>query len=417
MKSLKGKSIIAIVLAIMLLFFTNDFELINIEKTAIVTAIAVDYDQGEYLVTAQIAVPEATDTNTENSKAEVSGKGKTVADAIKDVGDSTGWFPQLTFCNLLILGDSTKQINAIKILDYFVNTLRVQDSAVVILAEKKGQDLIKASTPLDNVSSFALQKILLKNPGFDNDNAPNDIKSFCTGYYSTASSSFLPIVKIIGVDNGSDENSESGGSSEEQGGGSSSSGGGSTGSQEGGGNKTNGKNMFESRTTALYKNGFFVGTLNEDETKAYNIVTKNIEGTTIELTDVIVDQNDDRQNGNYLLTTLRESSKLYLTVTASKIIVNIDVDMYCKISDQETDYSKITATHTTPLPKGVVDKAEQTLTQMISSMFNKSVETECDFLEILTKVYRRHHDYYSLYKKDFAKKMEARIKVKVSGQK
>lgn len=391
-----------------LLFFTNDFELINVEKTAIVTAIAVDYENDEYLVTLQIAVPQATDTNDENSKAEVSGKGKTVADAIKNVGDSTGWFPQLTFCNLLILGNTTKPLNSIKILDYFVNTLQVQDSALVVLSEEKGQDVIKATTPLDNISSFALQKVLLKNPGFDNDNSPNDIKSFCTGYYSQASSSYLPIVKIVKENTDSKQDSSSSGGNNL--------GGTPTASQSG--SKTGGKVMFESRTTALFKNGFYVGELDKDQTKAFNIIKKNIEGTTIELSNVQIDGGENKaQTGNYLLTALRETSKIWLDVDKDKIIVNINVNMYCKITDQETDYTTVTPSHTIPLPKEVQLKAQQTVSQMINSMFDKSIETECDFLDVLMKVYRRHHNYYSLYKNNFAKKMQANVVVSVQGQK
>ena len=126
---------------VFLLFFSNDFGLIDIEKTAIITAVAIDLsNDGEYKITAQIAVPEATDTNTENERAQISGTGATVGAAIKNIGDTSGWFPQLCFCNLIVVGGGFSDYNLIKVLDYFSKTLRVHDSALIVMAETTAQN-------------------------------------------------------------------------------------------------------------------------------------------------------------------------------------------------------------------------------------------------------------------------------------
>ena len=116
---IKPKLIILAFIVLFLFFFSNDFGLIDVEKTSIVTAIALDLDEdGKYVVTAQIAVPEATDTNTENQKATLSSKGNTIGGAIKQLGDDSGWFPKLGFCNRIILGNTLKDTNVIKVIDY-----------------------------------------------------------------------------------------------------------------------------------------------------------------------------------------------------------------------------------------------------------------------------------------------------------
>ncbi|MBQ4098277.1 MAG: hypothetical protein IJC72_03110, partial [Clostridia bacterium] len=151
----KVKYIMLAILALFVFFFSNDFGLIDVEKTSIITAIAVDKSEDDFLLTAQIAVPEATDTNSENLKAQLSGKGKTVGEALKNLGDLSGWFPKLSFCNLILLGNNLADSNIIEILDYFAKTLRVQDSALVALAENTASELLYLSTPLDNISAFA----------------------------------------------------------------------------------------------------------------------------------------------------------------------------------------------------------------------------------------------------------------------
>jgi hypothetical protein len=111
-KVFRSKIFLLIFLITVLLFLSNDFKLINVEKTAIITAIAIDKSNEDYLATVQVAVPEATDTNTENQKAVISGKGKTVGEALKDIENATGWYPKLAFCNLIILGNKFREFES-----------------------------------------------------------------------------------------------------------------------------------------------------------------------------------------------------------------------------------------------------------------------------------------------------------------
>ena len=97
----RAKFIMLAVLLIFTFFFSNDFGLIDVEKTSIITALAIDKeDDGSYIATAQIAVPEATDTNTENQKAQISGKGSTIGAAIKDLATLRVGFLNFLFATL-----------------------------------------------------------------------------------------------------------------------------------------------------------------------------------------------------------------------------------------------------------------------------------------------------------------------------
>ena len=99
MKFLKVKIVLILITLVFVLFFFDDYDIIYVEKTAIITAVAIDYNDeketDEYTVTAQIAVPEANDTNTESTRTELSGKGGTIGAAIKQIGDLSGWYPHL----------------------------------------------------------------------------------------------------------------------------------------------------------------------------------------------------------------------------------------------------------------------------------------------------------------------------------
>ena len=397
MKNGKFRILIICFILIGILFFSNDFGLINIEKEAIITACAIDItDDGLYEVTVQIAVPEATNTSTENTKAQLSGKGTTVGSAIKNTGDISGWFPQLAFCNLIILGSKVSQTNVISAVDYFSKTLRTQDSAQIILAENTAKELLNKTTPLDNISSFAIQKLLFKNPGFDTDVATNDIKNFCEGHYSSNSSTFMPIVKVLNAQSGSQSQEQT-----EQG---------NSGSS-GDGNSTKGKNYFDASSTALFVNGIKVGELNKQLTHTFNMLSRNVKGTTIPVNDVA------KQNDNYLLSVLKCTPKIKIKTDSTNVYLNIKVDIYCKIADHNSDDPNASLENNKPLPSTLTKKAEELLTQRVYDLIEVSKQTNCDFLSIQNRLYRYCHKYYKLYKDNYLQNLVATVTFNISGQK
>ncbi|MBO4251950.1 MAG: hypothetical protein J5911_04760 [Clostridia bacterium] len=396
---------------VFLLFFSNDFGLIDIEKTAIITAVAVDItEDGEYKVTAQIAVPEATDTNTENQRAQISGKGATVGAAIKNIGDTSGWFPQLCFCNLIAVGNGFSDYNLIKVLDYFSKTLRVQDTALIVMAEEDGEELLKLATPLDNISSFALQKIILKNAGLNRDVAVSDIKSFCTGYYSDAGASILPVIKVVSQkkenENASAENGAGG-----TGGNSGNGGNGGNGGQSGSGAK--GDAIFNANTTALFLHGVKVGELDENLTLAFNALTKDFSNTTFQLKSVVMGTGTE----NFLLTVFSCNADKKLEVSASGITLKVCVDIYAKISDRNGENTDLDFVKNLPMPYYVKERAEKDFTAYIEDLIRTAKTTKCDFLDIKKELYRKHYSFYHIYKNDYLERLTFTVKVNFSGQK
>ncbi len=401
----KAKFILLALAFIFIFFFSSDFGLIDVEKTSIITAFAIDKEsENTYQVSAQIAVPEATDTNSENQKALLSGKGSTIGEAIKDLGDISGWFPKLSFCNLIIVGNEFKDTNVITVLDYFAKTLRLQDSAMIAFAEGKASELLQVASPLDNISSFAIQKVLLKTAGFDADTYPTDIKTFCSGHYSDSGSAIMPLIKKKPSDE--NQNGQSGSSS-------GATGGSSSGSQQGQ-TKTDGKFLFDAKTTALFKDGLKVGELDEELTLTLNAITKKINGTTIPVNDVPYNQT---QTCNYLLKVMGSKHKISLKVDNNCPTLNVSLSLYCKINDQNSAQSDRTLSENLPLPQPLIDKTEEKLRNSITELIETSVKTGCDFLKVKEKLYRFNHKEYSRFKDNYLTAMDYNISVTVSGQK
>ena len=380
MKLKKPRIFMILFCLLILMFLSNDFGIIDIEKTAIVTAVAVDLLDDEYSVSVQISVPEATDSNTENQKALLTGSGSTVGGAIKDIGNVSGWFPKLSFCNLIILGSSFKDENVIETLDYFAKTLRIQDSAVVCFAEKTAKEVLDTASPLDNISSFAIQKVLLKDAGLDRDIATNDIRKFAIGYYDRNSFSYMPIAKIIPQSGGGDSSGASGGDSQ-------------GGSQSGGQFGNKGQSLYDLSNTALFLNGRLKGVLDTPLTFTFKMLSSDVKESLLHL------ENADDEGANYSLTLLRNTPKISMDFKDGYDL-NINLNIYCKVSDVKKPNTDSTYASNKTLPPSVKKKAEELLKGRITKLFNMAKTTGCDILGLDNIMYKYHHKKYAEYKND-----------------
>lgn len=404
MKTLKSKIVLVLIISLFLFFFSNDFGLVDIDKTAIIVALAVDKGEDKpYEVTAEIAVPEATDQNTETKNAQVTGKGETIGEALKEVSDLTGWFPQLNFCNLIMISSELSQENVIKILNYFAVTFRVQDSCLIAMSDGSAKKILEDSSPLDDIASFAIQKILLKQDGFDKNVLDNNVKDFCVSYYNPASSSYMPVISRNTVDEKS-----SGSSSSENSGGQGDS------SSNKSGNSGGEKIVFSARRTALFKNGTKTGEFTEEQTLAYKILNYRVKGTTYPVEKVTIGA---KENQNFLVTILKNKAKIKLSPDKDKLNLNITLDVFCKLSDTSNKNIDTSVTKNTPLPQEVKEAITNKLTDEILSIIKTSKQSGCDILSIERRLYKFHHKDYTRFKDNFLEALSPTVSVNVSGQK
>ena len=132
-----------IVLAMLFLFFSNDFGLVDIHKASIVVAVGVDVTDSGYDVTAQAAVPTPAQGGGKAAYTQVTGSGTTVAEAVDDSNAKTGVYPKLAFCNLIVLGESCADKDLFTVLDYFYRNDYVPLTALVSMCRGNARELLK----------------------------------------------------------------------------------------------------------------------------------------------------------------------------------------------------------------------------------------------------------------------------------
>ena len=142
------------------LFFSNDFGLLNVQKTAIVMAVGVDREEDTLIVTSQIAIPKSSSQGKATDTVQLVSRGNTVAQAFEQINAKTGWYPKLVFCRLILLGENTTQQNVFDVLDFFLRDEYLSENCQVAACDGLAKDILDTSALVDRSTSVAIDKVL-----------------------------------------------------------------------------------------------------------------------------------------------------------------------------------------------------------------------------------------------------------------
>ncbi|MBE5747683.1 MAG: hypothetical protein E7352_05900 [Clostridiales bacterium] len=396
---------ILIVAVLAFLFFSNDFGLTDVQKTAIVMAVGVDREEDEFILTSQIALPQSSKQGNASQAVQLVSRGKTVAEAFEQINAKTGWYPKLVFCKLIILGDKTAQQNVFDALDYFLLDEYLTDGCLVATCDGLAKDLLNTTALVDPSSSLAMTKVLSSHAQRVGTVLPTTLREFSADYFSDSKSGYLPILKTepqqekIGKSGGTgdknaqnasqDSQSEQSDSSSEDsaqessGGGADSSS--SNSSQEGAksGQNTD-KPVFSAQETALFVAGKRVGTLTAEETFAFNAVKNELR---------LASYSVEEKNGYCTLSVKKNSPKRKLTVGKDgSANFKIELTMTAGLLDNSSALPLEELSDFGDVPGGVFAAAEKKLSGEIKTLFEKTKALGCDIFgvqELLVKYEKR----------------------------
>lgn len=383
MKKAKNRIILLLILIIMTYFFSSDFTLIDIQKTALIVAIGIDKKEDKYEVTAQIAVPQATDQTAKNNDSVVSAEGSTIVQAIDNIGIQTGWRPKMSFCDLILFGNEVASENISYIIENLLSSRYIQTTALLAVCDTPAKDVLTATTPLDAISSFAIQKIILKNPLKVNTISSIDIKTFAMQLYSNSKTAYMPLLKMKESE---DDNGEGGSSSQmastssdEQGSGG---GGGSGGSSGGGGKKKN--VIFDLTSTVVYSKGNPVVTFDKEETLIFNLLLREVEESFISI---------KQDENNVLLAIHKNKKKIYLDF-GEKPQLHVNLQLTVGIADSTTTLDVKRVAEREIVDERTLQDCKNYVTELLNSMTEKLANTDADLFHARNILYRFYHNQF-----------------------
>ena len=387
------------------LFFTNDFGLIDIQKTAIVMAVGIDREGPTFILTTQIAVPQSSDQGEQAQAVQIESRGETIADAFNQINAKTGWYPKLVFCNLVVLGEQMIKSNVFDALDFFLRDEYMSDKCLVAACEGTAKEILNTKTPIDPMSGVAAQKVLSDHAARVGTVASNTLREFAMGYFSYSKSGYLPVLKPEKQQESSGENGGGGGEQQQSSEGGGEKGaflentplpaaegeqnalkgdrpvpaaGGSGGSgPSAGGQAAGGKEeekVFSASETALFYDGIYAGKLDQDETFAFSIVKNKLRlASYTPKSDGIPYTLIVKHNLPSLKFSVDDNSKARLKIKL-KVTAGLQDTSYGQSIDELANAGKV--------PPKVFEAAKKDLEQKISQVFEKSRKSRCDVFNL-----------------------------------
>ena len=352
--------------AVALTFFSNDFGLVDIQKTAIVLAAGVDSAEEGFSLTVQIAVPKGSDRTTGGtSSVEIDGQGETIADCLSQIYAKTGWVPKLVFCDLILLGEEAARAGAMDALDFFLRNEYAPDSCLLATCEGRAAEVLGAASAIDDASSLALEKLFSDAAKRSGRVMTTTLREFAVGFYGVSASGYMPYVRM------QDQSGAQGGAGGESG----------QGGQGGQGGET--EKIFTAEQTAVFSRGKMTGVLSETETFAFSLLEGNVYNGALPAGDatVAVLKNEGSvslEEGETLQATLEVKLKVHL---ASRTAPASPEDI---AKGQVTDAE--------------AQAAEEALSSAIASHWERCVQADCDLFRLMRTLYRRSAASYGKWK-------------------
>lgn len=411
--SLRRKTPVIYVLAVIfltILFFSNDFGLVDIQKTAIVLAVGIDRENEEFIVNSRIAVPSSSgEGEAAADSIQVETRGDTVGAAIQEINVKTGWYPKLVFLNLIVLGETATEKNTFESLDYFLRNDYMSDDCKICCCEGKAGERLNTKTTAESIPSLSVGKILSEHSVTTGLAAVTTLREFAAGYFGVSNSGYMPVLKVDELSGGASESSSgnssggaSGGSSGEKEGGQSGgqeetdSGGASETSQGGSGGESGGK-TFSATETALFSNGVYRGKLTKDETFAFLCVNGGVRLATF----------DAEYGGvNYTLMIKKSKPKIKFFVddfAAPRLSVSLE--MIAELQDVSSSQTIVEIAAPGKTKQAVLDEAGKKLTRLIKSVFEKSRANGCDLFDAGKRLQKYASAYYNAYRDNILERL------------
>lgn len=391
------KLYIIIAAIVTITFFSNDFGLVDIQKTAIILAAGLDRTDEGFHVTAQIAVPKGSDRNScGTASINIEGDGKTVSDCIVQIYSKTGWVPKLIFCNLLLVGEDTaKEKDIFDGLDFFLRNEYMQDSCYIATCEGTAKDMLTTTSAIDDTTSQSIEKIFSDATLKAGTTLKNTLKEFATSYFGKSKSGYMPFVRAQDQDCGSESGGGEGSSASGGSGGGQSQGGGSAKGQEA-------KKIYSAADTALFSEGKMVGLLGPEETFAFSLIQGNVYAGTMTA---------EEEGKPLTLSILEDKGGVSLDVK-NKPKVTMSVNIKVRLFNRGVPAPIEDVSEGEISPK-IKENATARLEEYLGKLWETCISSGCDLFNLNRGLYRSSPKKYAEWKDTLLSTADLEIKAKV----
>lgn len=365
------KLLLLIGVGVLLVIIRASFLPLELNERAIVLGAGVDFDaeKKEYNVTVEIATPKQNAMGSESSASQgsqklVEGSGKSVGLAIRNLFNSFGKTPSFGECGIIILGEECINKRALQeSLDYFVTSGSFRDGTVVVACEGLAKETLQKRSQVDEYVSFALQTLLVDS-GSRAQIQYTTLNSTAQSFYDPSKSCFLNYIRFQ-----LEESAEA----------------------DDGSGKNDNQGKFLTGQMALFHEGKYVGQLDRQEVNGLNLYGKK------KIFCVFEDEEYLNQKG-LVLDKKQNDVKIEIKNGRVEVKVSLRLGIRELRTDSVGEVITLRRKENSLLSPAQIKGAKKQATEAVYSAFQKSVDTQCDFLGIKNSLYAK---YGKEYEKNF----------------
>jgi len=170
-----------ILLIIASLFLTGCYDYQELNNRAIISGLAIDYNDENYLVTLEILNSKKSDSDKESSEKVyfTEGSGKTLSEAFQNSNLKISKEPYFSHLKILIISEKIAREKMPDIIDYMIREPNIRNIFIPVMAkDSDASDLIKTTTKENPICSEAIQSLLENNKSSNNIALNIDFESF-----------------------------------------------------------------------------------------------------------------------------------------------------------------------------------------------------------------------------------------------
>lgn len=378
--------------ALLFSFFSNDFGLVDIQKTAVILAAGIDRSGEGYELTAQISVPKGGEKAGGTASVELSGKGETVADCLMMMYADSGWIPKFDFCSLVLLGERAAREGAMPALNYFLHNEYMSDNCAVAVAEGSAGEMLKKTSAIDDTPSLAIHKLFSGAAEKTGAAVKNTLREFAVGTLGVSKSSFMPFIRTLPHESGTGSSEGSGGK------------GGASGS-DGPGGEEDAPVLFRAEETALFREGKLTGLLSAEETLAFNLVRGKVKAGILTV---------EGEGGEPVSLSIKRGGGSAKLGDESEPRAKLSVRLKVLVSDR-TEEDFMAGSETNVATDEDERRAEELISSYISSLWETCNGSGCDLFLLARELYRKDPKAFEANVGLIPSGMGADIEVSVKG--
>lgn len=348
------KKYLVLLVIIISFFLSGCWDKKEINQIGFTVGLGIDKEGDAYQITTQIALPallEGGGGGEEPPVWVVSGKGRTIFEAIRDVNTRSARRPFWGHLNVIVIGEDVAKDGLIPVLDLLSRGPELRRSNYVVVAQGKARDILEAQPKLESINAIYISNLIENRTGQSVAPAVT-VNDLLITLSSSGFENVLPRITALEQESFIPPAKKQEENSKEE--------------------EEKPKEILELRGSGIFKGDKLVDWLDEETTRGYLWVREDVQGG------VIIVESPVEPNAFISLEIKDNKSKIIPRIEKGKVDVTINVSSFLNLVEN----TGLISVEKEDTMQDLRQRAAESIRKEIQKAITKAQKVESDFLGI-----------------------------------